>query len=88
MLFLSSFCYAFDRVCSIDALWSFAGKGLTYWLLFVMSNCEVVTFPFVSWVRWFWCLFVSISDLCPLPNLYNKSTRQYASRKDERQRDT
>ena len=35
----------------IYALWSPAGKGLTSWLLFVMSNCEVVTFPLVSWVR-------------------------------------
>ena len=35
----------------IDALLSPAGKGLTSWLLFVMSNCEVVTFPLVSWVR-------------------------------------
>ena len=35
----------------IDALWSPAGKGLTSWLLFVMSNCGVVTFPLVSWVR-------------------------------------
>ena len=33
------------------ALWSPAGKGLTSWLAFVMSNCEVVTFPLVSWVR-------------------------------------
>ena len=32
----------------IDAL---LGKGLTSWLLIVMSNCEVVTFPLVSWVR-------------------------------------
>ena len=35
----------------IDALWSPAGKGLTSWLLIVMSNFEVVTFPLVSWVR-------------------------------------
>ena len=35
----------------IDALWSPAGKGLTSWLSFVMSNCEFVTFPLVSWVR-------------------------------------
>ena len=35
----------------IDALWSPVGKGLTFWLSFVMSNCEVVTFPLVSWVR-------------------------------------
>ena len=34
-----------------DALWSPSGKGLTSWLSFVMSNCEVVTFPLVSWVR-------------------------------------
>ena len=35
----------------IDALWSPAGKELTSWLSFVMSNCEFVTFPLVSWVR-------------------------------------
>ena len=35
----------------IGALWSSAGKGLTSWLSFVMPNCEVVTFPLVSWVR-------------------------------------
>ena len=46
MLFLSCFCYAF-----IDALWSHAEKGLTSLLSFVMSNCEVVTFLLVSWVR-------------------------------------
>ena len=31
----------------VDALWSPAGKGLTSWLSFVMSNCDVVTFPLV-----------------------------------------
>ena len=35
----------------VDALWSHAGKGLTSWLSFVMSSCDVVTFPLVSWVR-------------------------------------
>ena len=35
----------------IDALWSPAEKGTTSWLSFVMSECEVVTFPLVSWVR-------------------------------------
>ena len=35
----------------VDALWSHAGKGLTSWLSFVMSNCDVVTFPLVSWIR-------------------------------------
>ena len=51
MLFLSCFCHAFVHVCFIFALWSPAGKGLNSWLLFVMSNCEIVTFPLVSWVR-------------------------------------
>ena len=35
----------------IDALWSPAGKGLTSWLSFVMSNSEFLTFPLISWVR-------------------------------------
>ena len=35
----------------IYALWSPAGKGLVSWLSFVVSNCEFVTFPLVSWVR-------------------------------------
>ena len=35
----------------ICALWSPAGKGLTSWLWFVVSYCEFVTFPLVSWVR-------------------------------------
>ena len=35
----------------ICALWSPAGKGLTSWLSFVVSNYEFVTFPLVSWVR-------------------------------------
>ena len=35
----------------ICALWSPAGKGLTSWLSFVVSNCEFVTFPLVCWAR-------------------------------------
>ena len=35
----------------ICALRSPAGKGLTSWLLFVVSICEFVTFPLVYWVR-------------------------------------
>ena len=32
----------------------------------MMSSCEVVTFPSVSWVGYGeWCLIVSIPDLCP-----------------------
>ena len=34
-----------------DALQSPAGKRLTSWLSFWMSNCEVVTLPLVFWVR-------------------------------------
>ena len=42
----------FFRACLfIDALWSPAWKGLTSWLSLLMSNCEVVTFLLVSWVR-------------------------------------
>ena len=41
----------------IDALWSPAGKGLTSWFLFVMSNCEVVTFRLVSCVNCGVCLY-------------------------------
>ena len=33
----------------IDALCSPAGKGLTSWLSFVMSYCELDTFLLVSW---------------------------------------
>ena len=35
----------------ICALWAPAGKGLTSWLLFVVFNCELVTFPLVSLFR-------------------------------------
>ena len=35
----------------VDALWSPAGKAQTSWLWFVMSNCDAITFPLVSWVR-------------------------------------
>ena len=51
MLFLSCILLCFRVRLFIDALWSPAGKGLTSWLSFVMSSCEVVTFPLVSWVR-------------------------------------
>ena len=50
MLFLS--CFIMLSCASIYwCLWSPAGKGLTSWLSFVMSNCEVDTFPLVSWFR-------------------------------------
>ena len=50
----------------VDSLWSPAGKGLTSWLSFVMSNCDVYNhFPSVI-IGHVWCLIVSIPDLCPL----------------------
>ena len=48
----------------IAALWSPAGKGLTYGLSFVVLNCVVVTFSF-GILGQVWYLIVSISDLCP-----------------------
>ena len=35
----------------ICALWSPSGKGMTSWFSFVVSSCELVTFPLVSRVR-------------------------------------
>ena len=53
---LLCFCTVLCLLCLCErlficALWSPAGKGLTSWLSFVVSNCEFVTFPLVSWVR-------------------------------------
>ena len=47
----------------IAVLWSPAGKGLTSWLLFVMSNCDFVTFP-CGILDQVWYLIVLIPDLC------------------------
>ena len=49
----------------IAALWSPAGKGLSFWLSFVVLNCVVVTFPF-GILGQVWYLVVLIADLCPL----------------------
>ena len=49
-----NFCCVFVMLCAhlfIVALWALARKELPSWLSFVMSNCEFVTFPLVSWVR-------------------------------------
>ena len=73
---LCFFCLVFAMPLShliICALWSPAGKGLTSWLSFVVSNCEFVTFPLVSWVRQVWYLIVSIPDLCTLTYLDARS---------------
>ena len=54
---MDHFCYfclvlfCFNARLFVDALVSPAGRGLASWLSFVMSNCDVVTFPLVSWVR-------------------------------------
>ena len=49
----------------IAVLLSPAGKGLTPWLLFVMFNCDFVTFP-SGHMGQVWYLIVSIPDLCRL----------------------
>ena len=49
----------------VDVLWSPGGKGLTSSLSFVMSNCDVVTFPLVT-LDQIWCLVVSITDPCTI----------------------
>ena len=49
----------------IAAWWSPAGKGLTSWPLFVMSNCDFVTFP-CGILGQVWYLIVLIPDLCRL----------------------
>ena len=54
----------------IVALWSPAGKGLTSWLLFVMSNCDFVTFPCGIFGQ-VWYLIVLILDLCHLSYFVN-----------------
>ena len=59
------FLLCFSARLFIDALWSPAGKGLTSWLLFVMSNCEVVTLPTFGILGKVCCLIVSIPDICP-----------------------
>ena len=66
----------------IAALWSPAGEGLTYWLLFVMFNCVFVTFP-CGILGQVWYLIVSIPDLCRLSYLMHSTgiiiTKQFIS---------
>ena len=65
MKFLSCVCYAFVRVRLLMPCGHLNGKGLTSWPSFVMSNCDVVTFPLVS-CGMVWCLIASIPDLFTL----------------------
>ena len=73
MLFFSVLCLL--CLCArlfICALWSHTGKGLTSWLSFVVTNCEFVTFPLVSWVRggtWLYRFLI----FAPLLNLTKKT---------------
>ena len=53
----------------IAALCSPAGKLLTSWLLFVMSNCDFVTFS-CGILDQVWYLIVMIPDLCGLSYFY------------------
>ena len=62
MFFCLVFIMLFARLF-IDALWSPARKGLTFWLSFVMSNCVFVTFQ-CGILGQVWYLIVSIPDLC------------------------
>ena len=51
-LFLFCLVFAMSLCASVYMCFVFtAGKGLTSLLSFVVSNCEFVTFPLVSWVR-------------------------------------
>ena len=51
-MFLLCLVFAMSLCASVSmCLCSPAGKGLTSWLSFVVSNCEFVTFSLVSWVR-------------------------------------
>ena len=47
IIYVISFLFLLCLRLLFDALWSPSWKGLS----FVMSNCEVITFPSVSWVR-------------------------------------
>ena len=48
---LLCFCSVLCLLYFCARLFICAGKGLTSWLSFVVSNCEFATFPLVSWVR-------------------------------------
>ena len=63
---LCYFCIVFVMLSLllIATFWSPAGKGLTFWLSFVVLDCVVFTFPF-GILGQVWYLIVSIPDLCP-----------------------
>ena len=65
------FCYGFMHVCLLMSCGQLLGKGWPLCSRFMMSNCAVVTFPLVSWVRcdaWLYrflifALFLTLSRL-------------------------
>ena len=67
LCYLCLVCVMLSRLF-IAALWSPAEKGLTSWLLCVMSNCDFVTFP-CGILGQVWYLIVLIPDLCRLSYL-------------------
>ena len=44
-------CLVFAMFLCASVYMCFVVTGLTSWLSFVVSNCEIVTFQLVSWVR-------------------------------------
>ena len=68
LCYLSIVCVMKSRLL-IAALWAPAGKGLTSWLLCVMSNCDFVSFP-SGILGQVWYLIVLIHDLCRLSYFY------------------
>ena len=67
----------------ICALWSPAGKGLTSWLSFVVSNCEFVTFPLCPGSVWYLSsshTYTSIAlDTRRLAKAYQPSQKELSS---------
>ena len=61
MLFIS--CSVMLSCLFIAALWSLEGKGLTFWLLFVMFIVILLLSPF-GILGHVWYLIVSIPDPC------------------------
>ena len=58
-----------------------AGRGLTSWLSFAVSDCELVAFPLASWVRcgtWLY-RFLIFAPLLALVSLIKESSRWYYS---------
>ena len=78
-VFFCLFLLCFHVRLFVDAFWSPAKKRLTPWLSFVMSNCGVVTFLLVSWVRcgaWLY-RFLILPSFSPCLDLLNPCHAKY-----------